>query len=110
MLVRNGLACRACGDQCVESISESNPVKIECPICDGTKCAECTDGFFDLICCARHYADNELVEAINMTALVDKGFWPVAGGILDQANYFVNLYQFVTSEQSRIDEERIKNR
>ena len=48
----------------------------------------------------------EIVVAINMSTLSDKGLLPVSGGLLDQSSWFMELMHAMSSECSKIDAER----
>jgi hypothetical protein len=41
---------------------------------------------------------------------MDSGFLPVAGGLLDQSAWFIDLRTALTNEQNIIDTERIERR
>lgn len=56
-------------------------------------------------CCARHLAD--LAPAINLATRCKNGFLPVSGGILDQSNWFLELWTALDVEQGHIDQERM---
>jgi len=43
-----------------------------------------------------------------MVSMVDKGFLPSAGGLLDQSAWFLDLMSAVNNEQNKIDSERLK--
>ena len=45
-----------------------------------------------------------------MTTYADKGVMPVGGGLLDQSEWFIDLWSTVTAEQNAIDRERQKER
>jgi len=38
----------------------------------------------------------------------DKGFLPMAGGLLDQSAWFLDLWAAMTNEQNKIDAERME--
>ena len=88
---------------------------IGCPICDetgidrfGEVCKHCNDGQFTLESCPREYLGHEMVRAINYVAFADKGFLPVAGGMLDQSAWWLDIYRMMNNEQNQIDSERMK--
>jgi hypothetical protein len=43
-----------------------------------------------------------------MATHAEKGMFPVAGGLLDQSAWFIDLWSSLNSEQARIDAERMK--
>jgi len=100
--------CERCRGECLSELSAESWAEVECPICDGYgKCSACDGGTFKLTQCARVYT-RELVKAINMVSMVDKGFLPSAGGLLDQSAWFLDLMSAVNNEQNKIDSERLK--
>jgi hypothetical protein len=104
------MICKRCDSSgCSSEISEEAPAEIECPICDGIGCYHCEDGHFKLKQCGRKYVDPYIVRAINMANNAERGFLPVAGGILDQSAWFVSLWSTLACEQSAINEERLKD-
>ncbi len=52
--------------------------------------------------------DDGLIEAVNACSFADKGFLPAQGAILDQANWFCDLWLTVGNEQIAIDNERLE--
>ena len=47
-----------------------------------------------------------MIEAINTASLCGGGILPVAGGLMDQSDWFLNLWQSLKSDEARIDAER----
>jgi hypothetical protein len=88
---------------------------VGCPICEktglvnGTPCKHCEDGAFKLTECPREFMGSEFTRAVNFACMSGKGDWPVAGGLLDQAAWFIALNQELQNEQNRIDSERMNN-
>lgn len=109
MLVRNGKLCRRCRGECLEGISKQEHAEIECPICSGEGCEHCDDGFFSLFECARTFT-RELIRPMNMAIASDKGFLPVAGGLLDQSAWFLDLMTTLHNEQNKLDAEQAERR
>jgi hypothetical protein len=93
---------------------------MDCPTCggcgvidDGTddqqECSQCDGmGRFELAECPRKFIGQDLTECINYASLASKGAWPVAGGILDQAAWFVALVQRLEADTSMIDTARME--
>jgi hypothetical protein len=46
-----------------------------------------------------------MVEPVRMFELADKGHLPIAGGLLDQAAWFVEAYRFYTADVEQIKAE-----
>jgi hypothetical protein len=46
--------------------------------------------------------------AINVASYASKGVMPVAGGLLDQAAWFFDLWTTLESETNKIDSERLE--
>lgn len=102
------MICKRCDGQCRENISETEFVEIECPSCGGYGCEHCDEGFFKLTQCAKQFVDDALIEAVNACSFADKGFLPATGAMLDQANWFCELWVAVGNEQIAIDNERLE--
>lgn len=103
--------CKSCHGGC--NPNEANGVEIECVTCDGSgmrgdvDCEDCKGfGYVEVDGCPRKYV-RELNAVINLAAMADKGTLPIAGGILDQSAWFVDMWQLLGSEQNRIDSDRI---
>ena len=105
------MLCKRCrGSECLDKICESDPFGYDCPICDGTGCNHCEDGWNYLTQCGRKYTA-DLITAVNLaTYAEDKGILPVAGGMLDQSAWFVSLWSALSNEQVSIDRDRIEGR
>jgi hypothetical protein len=78
-------------------------------MCDGIGCQHCIDGYFQLTTCGKKFVDPYLARAVNMASHAEKGFLPVAGGLLDQSAWFVSLWSMLNCEQSIINDEIIKD-
>ena len=48
----------------------------------------------------------DLSLSINLASMSGDGDWPIAGGLLDQSAWFVNLYQQLKSDEARIDSDK----
>jgi hypothetical protein len=86
------------------STAESR-VEIECPVCDGDGCEECNDGVFELDGCPNSFC-SPIVRSLDLFDLFEKGLPPVAGGVLDQSQSFVEASQFFESEEGKVKHER----
>lgn len=47
-------------------------------------------------------------DAIRLAAMSGNGDWPVAGGLLDQSAWCLELKQTLTSEHNRIESEQME--
>lgn len=92
-----------CRNDCLDKTG----IQIECPICDGVGCHECCDGKF-AIACPRQFC-SDMVIAINIATGCKNGVLPVAGGLLDQSNWFFELWQTLESEHSKIEKEKYRD-
>jgi hypothetical protein len=48
--------------------------------------------------CPRLLIPDEIWTVIEFAELAEKGHWPIAGGVLDQAHWFVSAARFVWNE------------
>ena len=58
--------------------------------------------------CPREFIGSDLADAINIAAMASKGFLPVAGGLMDQAKWFTDLWAILEADQNQIDAERME--
>jgi hypothetical protein len=87
-------------------VSGDASIEIECPECDGDGCGSCDGGMFTLVECPRKFVPQEIFAAINMSTLAEKGLLPVAGGLLDQSSWYMELMHAMNSECAKVDAER----
>ena len=100
-LIRCGQLCRECrGGEC----RDTGRKRIECVECHGKGCERCVDGHEIITGCPQPEAGKS-IDAIRMFELVDKGHLPVAGGLLDQAQSFVEAYRFYSADVDKIKAE-----
>lgn len=78
---------------------------VGCPLCGERGCDQCEDGYFQLDGCPRQYLGTEFIEAVNL-AVTPGGALPVAGGLLDQSHWFLQLKRTIDGECSRIESDR----
>ena len=111
-LIRCGELCRSCGTVCRKDY-ENGSTLVACPVCDevgtdgnGQLCKHCRDGQIQISECPRRYIGNEFTNAINLATMCGGGDWPVAGGLLDQSAWFLDLKQRLDNENNRIEAER----
>ena len=64
-----------------------------CPMCAGTGCDRCNDlGTWELTSCASTFV-SPIVRLSRYASMAKEGSWPVAGGVLDQSEWFVAAAQ-----------------
>lgn len=97
------MICKHGSAEC--DITESNYVQCQCPACDGAGCDKCEQGFWRLTECGRKFVGS-MATAVNYATYADKGILPVGGGLLDQSNWFIEVWTALSNEQSAIDRER----
>jgi hypothetical protein len=56
--------------------------------------------------CPNNYC-SPVVRSLTLFDLFEKGLPPVAGGVMDQSNSFIEAAQFFESEERRVKNERI---
>jgi hypothetical protein len=101
------MLCRSCSNTTCRSLStERDRIEIECPKCNGEGCEECSGGMFAIDGCPNNYC-SPVVRSLTLFDLFEKGLPPVAGGVMDQANSFIEAAQFFESEERRVKNERI---
>jgi len=86
--------------------TEAEPLEIECPQCRGSGCDECEDrGVFQIDGCPNTYCQSIAVFP-RYADLFEKGLPPVAGGALDQAAWFLEAVQILSSDESEMRAQR----
>lgn len=105
-MIRCGKLCNACGATCGKDYKTSLIV-MDCPICDGKggDCQQCVNGRVHIDRCPREYVGEGMTDAINMATMSGNGDWPVAGGIVDQAAWFVGLKHALDNQIAKIENE-----
>jgi len=74
---------------------------MECPSCNGTGCEACGDrGDVHLTECPLVAVPGDAWQVIEMADLLKHGLPPLAGGMLDQVQVFVDAARFVWGEQT----------
>lgn len=72
-----------------------------CLVCKGAGCKECNNtGEIIITQCPLEFIDKKVWEIIRYAELFEKGLAPVAGGVLDQANCFIEACEFIFNEQN----------
>lgn len=85
--------------------TEQSRVEIECPVCDGAGCDQCSHGVFAIDGCPNTFCAS-MVTPIDLFDMFANGLPPIAGGVLDQAASFVNAARFFECEESKVRNER----
>lgn len=101
------MLCRTCGAQCNDVLA-GEAITIECPVCNGVGCNECVDGEMEINECPQKFVGNEMIKAINLAGMCGQGDWPVEGGLLKQAAWFLDLKRTMDSEQNKIEAEQME--
>ena len=74
---------------------------MECVSCGGNGCNECDNtGRFRITDCPLKDVTAEVRQLIRLAELFEKGLPPVAGGVLDQGQNFIEAAEFVFSEEA----------
>lgn len=80
------------------------PECIDCPICDGRGCKECQDRGQIILteCPYENYITSDIRELVMLAGLHRKGSPPVAGGTLDQANWYMEATNVLWRDQDTL--------
>lgn len=83
--------------------SPAEPLLLTCPVCGGRgkDCRHCRDGRFEVDGCPMRIVPDDVWSVVEMAELYEKGLPPVSGGVLDQANGFIEACRFVWNEANR---------
>lgn len=100
---------------------EQNRTLIQCPICGGSgtegkgqkgepiPCQHCRKGEIHIDRCPREMIGGEMTEAVNIAGMCGNGDWPVNGGLMSQAAWFLDLKQTLDSDVNAIQNEKLKD-
>ena len=97
-LIRGGQLCKGCGNTCKDDESEK---LIDCPTCLGAGCDQCNDGWIEIKGCPQQQCSG-IGQVCQLIDLFNKGLPPVAGGALDQTQWFVNAVQYLATEEAKV--------
>lgn len=100
-MIRQGKLCTTCNGGCREKPTPTQPMDIECPICAGTNCSECDDGWVSITECPKTYCQ-EIVPALDLIDLFWKGLPPNAGGTMDQTQWFLTAAKTLKHDETLI--------
>jgi len=73
-------------------------VQTDCMSCNGSEegCNDCRQtGKWELTQCPLEILTPDVLQTIELAELYEKGLPPVAGGVLDQANIFIESCRFI---------------
>ena len=104
------MLCQGCSiAKCIDCPSVDDPISIACPQCEETGCDDCEQkGFFNVDHCPQTLLDDGLSQFIQLADLFDEGIAPVAGGSLDQAQWFLTASRYFKRQENRVERERLK--
>ena len=95
---------------------ETEGIQIGCPTCDermvidGEDCPACNGfGYFTLDKPPIDFVGWELMDAIRIIGLCGDGVLPIAGGLLDQSAWFVDVWQLLRSDEAKFQAEAMKH-
>ena len=101
-MIRRGLLCKHCTNKsCNDLGTETEPIEIECPACDGNGCDECNLGAIKIMGCPNTFC-REVTQAVNLADLFEKGMPPISGGALDQSAWFIESVRVLSNEESAL--------
>jgi len=78
---------------------------MECPACDGVGCDQCDEGSVGVTECPNKYC-RDIAPLVPLADMLDKGLLPIAGGLLDQAAWFIQAARLLERDEERIKAER----
>lgn len=75
---------------------------MQCSICGGDGCDDCSDGFIRFTSCPQRTIPRRIIHLVEDTALFKKGLPPDPGGTHDQDAWFVNASRELLADISSI--------
>lgn len=86
-------------------------VLVDCPECNGYGCKNCNgDGRHKYSDCPQKIIDRNTKDAIGFAELMEKGFLPCEGGLLNQSAALIEHCKFYGEEKCRVEAEWSKRR
>ena len=83
---------------CHDMATETEPIEIDCPVCEQEGCRHCDEkGHFEIMGCPNKYCE-DVFSMVELIGLFDDGIPPVQGGVLDQSAPFIQSRQFFKSQ------------
>jgi len=74
--------------------------EFSCPTCAGAGCEACDGtGKFMLTTCPHEFVGSDIPRMMRFAKFARDGSWPVAGGTLDQSEWFADFCRLLWSEQ-----------
>lgn len=107
--MRCGELCKSCVGRCREIVSETQPIEIQCPVCEGDGCESCDGGTYRVSMCPASWIGSDMIGDIQIVA-ASENHLPVAGGLLDQSAWWFELHELLRREESRVQAEIDKRR
>lgn len=90
--------CRSCSNRCAaEEVNQQ--LELECPICNGTGCEQCDDGFFKVNECPNKFIA-DIIPTVSVIDFFHQGILPTTGGLLDQAAWIVEAARVLKHEDA----------
>ena len=75
---------------CVDMPTPLEPLAIECAVCDGVGCDNCSGGQKLYTSCPKKQVSNDIIYTASLSTSFDNGLMPESGGLNDQDSKFVN--------------------
>lgn len=105
-MIHQGRLCRSCTNSvCRDAGTPQEPILIECPKCAGEGCEECDEGRVAIDGCPNQFC-RDVGRTVPMIDLFHKGLPPVAGGVLDQAAWFLEAARYLDAEEAALKAEQ----
>lgn len=60
----------------------------------------------EITSCPKAMIDSDIMDAINLSTLAEKGFLPEHGGLLDQDSFWLNVWMRLARDTSKIEQEQ----
>lgn len=93
--MRCGVICRSCSGECVDAPTPAEPLEL---FLGGRTVT--------IDSCPRQMVPHEYFEAVEYADFARDGHWPVAGGVLDQAEWFRKATRIIWAEEDHHEAQR----
>ena len=105
------MICSACSPtKCCDEPQTGGAIQVACPSCNENGCGHCDDlGFFKVDCCPQEFIGRDLIGFVKFCDFAKRGTMPIAGGMLDQTNWFIEAANCMIDEDRRVKSDQWKS-
>lgn len=97
-----GALCKHCTrTKCHDAPTKQLPARLACVACEGKGCDGCNGNGYTLIDrCPHRIVTRDVWQALRFARRADKGALPVAGGLLNQTQSFLEAWELIDADRA----------